>query len=479
MLSAVLCIIVRQYKPEMALGISIACGVLIMGAVIAMLAPSVELISQLTGAAGLQGRGGIRHRREDRISRKSRGSCDLPAGVLGACGDSNRASWVKPERDEKGRKMRRILLTLAKLLAVIAAAFLLCGSARAEGSGEYGDINSALSDAVPPEASEILEGGGITPDNNGAAALSFGGVLEFLRDMLMDRLTEPLRLFASLCGVVILCALSRSSADGAGGNMSGVFSAVGVLAGAGMTTAAISGALRDTLDVLSAASEFMLVFVPVFAGVIAAMGKAAAASAANTVILAAAQFFSQISVNFLTPVCGTVMGLSVTGAVHPEMSTDKLGELIRKAAVWGLSLLMTVFMSVLSAQTFVTNSADNVLIRTAKFAVSSGVPIVGGTISDAVNTVHASLSLMHSSIGTYGIAAGIVILLPSLISVVCYRFALTAAEAVSEVFGVKELSTLFRACGAVMSIIMAVIVCFLLLNTISAVIMLAAGSSQA
>ena len=98
--------------------------------------------------------------------------------------------------------MRRILLTLAKLLAVIAAAFLLCGSARAEGSGEYGDINSALSDAVPPEASEILEGGGITPDNNGAAALSFGGVLEFLRDMLMDRLTEPLRLFASLCGVV-------------------------------------------------------------------------------------------------------------------------------------------------------------------------------------------------------------------------------------------------------------------------------------
>ena len=76
---------------------------------------------------------------------------------------------MKPERDEKGRKMRRILLTLAKLLAVIAAAFLLCGSARAEGSGEYGDINSALSDAVPPEASEILEGGGITPDNNGAA----------------------------------------------------------------------------------------------------------------------------------------------------------------------------------------------------------------------------------------------------------------------------------------------------------------------
>lgn len=52
-LSAVLCVIVRQYKPEMSLGISIACGVLLMGAAAAMLAPSAELISKLAGSAGL------------------------------------------------------------------------------------------------------------------------------------------------------------------------------------------------------------------------------------------------------------------------------------------------------------------------------------------------------------------------------------------------------------------------------------------
>lgn len=374
--------------------------------------------------------------------------------------------------------MRRIIWLVIKIILIAAVAMLLCGSAAAEQPDVYESYGDTLADAVPPEASEILEDSGITPDNNGAAALSIEGVLTFLKDQLLDKLTEPLRLFAALCGIVLLCALSKSAADTAGG-MSGVFSAVGVLAGAGMTCAAISEALSDTLNVLQAASEFMLVFVPVFAGIIAAMGKAAAASAANTVTLGAAQLFSQLVVNFLVPVCGTVMGLSVTGAIHPELNISKLGELIKKAAVWILSLLMTVFMSILSAQTFVTNSADNVLIRTAKFAVSSGVPIVGGTISDAVNTVHASLSLLHSSIGTYGIIAGIVIILPTLISVVCYRMALSAAEAMSEVFGIKELSALFKACGSVMAIIMAVIVCFLLLNTISAVIMLAIGSGTA
>lgn len=52
-LSAVLCVIVRQYKPEMALGISTACGVLILVAVITMLKPSVEAITELTENAGL------------------------------------------------------------------------------------------------------------------------------------------------------------------------------------------------------------------------------------------------------------------------------------------------------------------------------------------------------------------------------------------------------------------------------------------
>ena len=366
--------------------------------------------------------------------------------------------------------MRRLLKLAVKLLLITLAVVSLCGMT-AEG---YAD---EIADAVPPEASEILDGAGITPDNNGAASLEPQGVLGWLWEQCRDRLTEPVRLLAALCGIVLLCTLAKSFGDGSA-SMSGVFSAVGVLAGAGMT-AAVSDALTHTLNILQAASEFMLVFVPIYAGVIAVMGKAATAAAVNTVTLGAAQFFSQLAVVFLSPVCGTVMGLSVTGAIHPELNISRLAELIKKVSVWGLSLLMTVFMSILSAQTFVRNAADSVLIRTAKFAVSSGVPIVGGTISDAVNTVSASLSLLHSGIGTYGIIAVLVMILPPLITVALYRLALSVAEAFSSVFGIKELSELFKAAGWVMSIIMAVIVCFLLLNTISAVIMLAIGSGIA
>lgn len=54
-ISAVLCVVVKQYKPEAAVGIGLACGVIILGAVIAMLAPSIEAINTLTQTAGIDG----------------------------------------------------------------------------------------------------------------------------------------------------------------------------------------------------------------------------------------------------------------------------------------------------------------------------------------------------------------------------------------------------------------------------------------
>ncbi len=52
-ISAVLCLVIRQYKPEMAMMCGIACGIILLAAAVAMLSPAVDMLSQLTSAAGL------------------------------------------------------------------------------------------------------------------------------------------------------------------------------------------------------------------------------------------------------------------------------------------------------------------------------------------------------------------------------------------------------------------------------------------
>lgn len=364
--------------------------------------------------------------------------------------------------------MKRILAAV-----FVLALFLFWGTAaRAESVQELDYGRDELLGALPSDVQQELSDSGITPDNGGAGALSFMGALRALWELLKSRAQGPLRLFSALCGVTLLCALAESCANSES-SLKGTYSTVAVLSGAGIATAAFTGMIQETLALLSNAASFMLTFIPIFTAVSAAAGHITAASAVNAATLAATQLFSQLAVNFLAPFCGAIMGLSVTGAINPQLDLSKLAELIRKAVVWGLSLLMTIFMSILSAQTFVASASDNALMRTAKFMVSSGVPIVGGTISDAVNTVSGGLILLKSSIGTYGLIAAGALVLPTLITTAAYRLAVGGAQALSEMFGLKELSALFRSCSAVMAIILAVISCFLLLNTIAVVILLA------
>lgn len=356
----------------------------------------------------------------------------------------------------------------ALLIAIIAMA--MCGTAAfAEDGGfdfEYG--RDKLESALPDDVREYLDSDGVTPESPKTFSFSeaLGGFLELLR----HNSGKPLRMLCGLCGVVLFCALAESIADT--GNLKGVFSAVGVLCGAGIAAAAMYDLLESSLTAIGAAANFMLVFIPVLAGISAALGHTMTAAAVNSAILACTQLFSQLAANFLAPLCGAILGVSTAGAVHPQLKLDKLGELTKKFVMWGLTLVMTIFMGVLSLQTAVAAASDNAAIKAAKFMVSQGVPIVGGTVSDAVNTLQSGLGILKSSVGVYGIIAAAVIIVPVLASLFCYKLATALAEGLAEMFGLKELAALLKSCGAVVTIIIAITFCVLLLNTIAAAITL-------
>ncbi|MCH5203337.1 MAG: hypothetical protein J1F03_01250 [Oscillospiraceae bacterium] len=362
--------------------------------------------------------------------------------------------------------MKKIFL----ILLFFAFGIVLCTDAKAAGADYIEDMGDEMSWAVTEDARDFLDENNITPDNNGAANLTFTGVLKSVWDIFASKVGQPIKVLCSLCGAILLCALANSvSPDN---SLKGVLSAVGALCGAGICASAIIGVINEALGVLSALANFMLVFIPSFAGIAAALGYIGTASAVNSAVIAASQLFSQICVNLLAPLCSTILALSIAGAVHPELKIEKAGEVIKKLTVWGLSLIMTVFMGVLSVQTAVVSSSDGTAIKAAKFLVSQGVPFVGGTISDAVGTVGSGLEILKSSVGTYGIIAAAAMIIPVIATLVCYHLVFSAAEAAAEMFDLKPLAALSKSCVQIMSIILAVCACFLLLSFVSVVLLL-------
>ena len=357
--------------------------------------------------------------------------------------------------------MRKFFVLLIALLLMSC-----CGVTACADDFDYG--RDELESALPDEARDYLDSEQITPDN--PRIFSFSEAVGSVWELVKSKAEAPLRMLCGLCGVVLFCAMAESIADT--GNLKGILSAVGVLCGAGIASAAVYGSLKSSLAAISAAANFMLVFIPTLTGIAAALGHTLTSAAINSAILAATQLFSQLAANFLAPLCGTILGVSTAGAVHPQLKLDKLGELIKKFVVWGLSLVMTIFMGVLSLQTAVSAASDNAAVKAAKFAVSQGVPIIGGTVSDAVNTLQAGLGILKSSVGTYGMIAAGAIILPVLANLLCYKIAAMLSQTLAEVFGLNELSALLKSCSAIFTIIIAITFCVFLLNTIAAAITL-------
>lgn len=361
-----------------------------------------------------------------------------------------------------------MLKKLLFLLFFIAAAFFFTGATSAE-SVDYG--TNEIYDALPENARDFMDEHGVTPENGGSEYLDPTNVLSDIWQLFLENISAPLKMFTSLLAVILLTSL-LGGINGAAGSENSTLPLISSLISAIIVSSYISGILDTIGASVSAASDFTSVFVPVFAGIIAVSGQTATASVFTSVMLIVIQILMQITVQLLLPFAGLMLGVTAAGGLNSDLKIDKLGDGVKKVIIWALGLIMTVFIGILSLQSAISASADSITMRAAKFAVSNGIPFVGGAVSDALATVKSSIILLKSGVGSFGIIAGTCILLPVMIHALCYRLFLFLAGVVSEMFSTDKITGMIRCGENVVSILIAVISCFYLFITISTALLM-------
>ncbi|MCM1334581.1 MAG: stage III sporulation protein AE [Bacteroides sp.] len=360
-------------------------------------------------------------------------------------------------------------LTIFLLTAVFS--FLFLGRTAFAEPYDYG--GDELYSALPDEARAYLDEKGITPDNNGAADLSIVEILSDLWDMFVENAEQPLKMFASIAAVILLTAVMsglKGSFDQPKTDYA--FTLVSSLAGTMIVAGFLSAALSGIDAALSAASDFLLAYVPVLAGVVAVGGQAATASVFTSVMMVVIELLTQAASKLLIPLSGMMLGVSAAGGLNPELKLDRIAAGLQKGIIWVLGLIMTVFIGVLTLQSSIASATDTFALRTARFAVSTGIPFVGGAVSEALATVKGSLSLVRSGIGSFGIVAVSCLLLPTMLHTLCYRLFLFLAEILSDLFSAEALGKIVRCGESVMSILIAIISCLFLFASVSTALLI-------
>ncbi|NMA79501.1 MAG: hypothetical protein GX967_02510 [Clostridiales bacterium] len=376
---------------------------------------------------------------------------------------------------------------MKKLLSIFLILLLHMALPLTAGADQYNDgINiediegmDELRETMPEQARDYLSDNSISAeDSSGLMSLSPNKLISDIFTMAKDRITLPIRLLASLIGVVILCSLLESMQDTVPkSSLSNTFGIVGVVASSTILTVQIGDCIFQATQTLHDGSDFMLLYVPIFSSILAVGGNITSATVYNTILFGAAQMISQMTSTIFVPMIGSFLALSIVGSIMPELNLISLANAIKGITMWGLGIIMTIFVGLLTVQSFVGTATDTLALKATKFAISAFVPVVGGALSEALNTVQGSMGILKASIGGFGIIAGAMTMLPTIIYVVMIKGAIAVAGIVSDIFGTTKLSSLFKSCSATLSIIIALLVSTTLLLIISTTIMLMTGQT--
>ena len=366
---------------------------------------------------------------------------------------------------------------MKKAVCILICLFLLSNvfvSAQTEYEKEYNTFVGDKTDALlTPEIKSFLYDNGIDPSNEKwVNNIDAENVFSYIISLFKGGLKKPLKTFLVLVSICLLLSLFSNFFENYGINTSSVAATL-------CTVSVLSPVLWESVvygvDCVKMCAVFMSGFVPVFAIVTAASGKALTAASMSGLIILSADFVSYTAGYFVLPLTGGYFAVSICSAVSPILKNTDMASLIKKVSLWVLSLVSTVFLGILSIQTIVNTASDNVALKTAKFILGTSVPVAGSALSEAVTGVAASVSLLQSSVGIYAVVVLLVITLPIIINLILWRFFLNLATALSQIFSSISVSSILKAADGVCTVVLSAVLLTLFVFVISLAVVIKAG----
>lgn len=335
----------------------------------------------------------------------------------------------------------------------------------------------ALLRELTPEVKKQLKDIGVTsPSWQELNSLSFFDIFGSIMNTIQQQSVTPLNCVVKIMGVVMLVALINSVKSSLGSSsLTAVLNSVATLTVSIILIQPVCQTIEYSTTIIKLSADFMLIFIPVMAGIMLTMGQSLQAAGSYTMVMGAGTAVSQISNNILVPLLNTFLGISVVSGISQRVNLNGFCELINKVLKWVLTFTMSVFTAILTMQSIISSSADSAGVKATRFAISSFVPLVGGALSEAYQTVRGCMGMLKSGVGVFAILATGAIYLPAIISCLLWLAAINIAIALAGVFDMGDIIKLLKSVTTVINSLIAILLCCMIIFIVSSAIMLMAG----
>lgn len=259
-----------------------------------------------------------------------------------------------------------------------------------------------LTDAVPDSAEEIIG----NQDAEGFSSWTTGlsKLWERTCKLLAGTVQDSIGGVVMILTTVLLCAVAQDcfNATADSGQFLNPVPLVGtlvILLAAGSNMKNLMGLGAETLEQLNIFSKALL---PTLAAATAASGGIVSAGIRQVATVFGSDLLMSLIRNLLLPMVWAFVAMAAADAVLPAGRLGGIAQGIRKCITWVLSGSLLLFTGYLSLSGAFASSADNLTLRLTRSAIGTVIPVVGGIISDATDSVLAGAGVLKQSVGIFG-----------------------------------------------------------------------------
>ena len=336
-----------------------------------------------------------------------------------------------------------IFISLISTILIASFSFVAYSADEVDFETLESDIRKDLASTIDDETLEILSDIGVDDFSfDEIYNISLKNITSFFKETLKEKIglvSEDIsKLFCVIVIAGIVTALFKDYSDE---NFTGMLCVVIV---AVFTTGIISGTLNAVVSVLDLSSKFMTGFVPIYTLIISLSGNATTALTYNTFAVILAEVISAFISSGAINIVGAYFCLGISFSMNESINISRLSSVVNRTVSITLGLAASAFTGFLSLKNILSVSVDRISVRSVRFLISSLIPIVGSSISDAYSSLIGSINLIKSSVAIVGILVIIIINTPIILETLIYYLSFNILSYLSDGLSVNRVGDVLR-----------------------------------
>lgn len=314
-------------------------------------------------------------------------------------------------------------------------------------------IFSEIYDAVDADTKEAIADLGLEEISyESLLSLSPRTVIAELLQILTGKLKAPFRAAGLILAFVVLYAALSGFTQQKGG-IDTAFSLFSTLWIVMLVLPAVSETLVSAFSAIQLGADFMLVYIPGFAGIIAMSGKPLTSAAYSSVMVGMSNLFSQVEWYVLLPIVQVFFMLNMLNGIDSKFTFDSIAAFLKKFIQISLGFFSAIFTGLLAIKSSLAAAGDSVTLKGVKTLIGSTVPIVGSALGDSLTSVLGSISLIKSTVGIFGILVIALIHIPIILDLFLWYLTVSFSAAISGTLGLSQIKKMLDGIAATVSIV--------------------------